>query len=172
MPDLDGDDAPPFKNEVASFQVLIGGAAELNVHLLVEAEINQSQQNHRKWQIMLQTMLVSEGDLYFLKTKSNLILRYFGLRPLLSLFENKFKLKEKSRLWPFITDEIKSSESWFIPHLHRWYIQLISLCLWFSKRGPPGGTRWASENCREDKKTFLIFDLIFFRTIFPEPYDT
>lgn len=35
-PNLDGDDAPPFKDEVTSFQVLIGGAAELNVHLLNE----------------------------------------------------------------------------------------------------------------------------------------
>lgn len=34
MTNLDGDNAPSFKNEVTSFQVLIGGAAELNVHLL------------------------------------------------------------------------------------------------------------------------------------------
>lgn len=33
---LDGDDAPPFKNKVAPFQVLVGGTAELNVHLLNE----------------------------------------------------------------------------------------------------------------------------------------
>ena len=46
--DLDGNDAPPFKNEVASFQVLIGGTAELNVHLLIETNSNQSQENHRK----------------------------------------------------------------------------------------------------------------------------
>lgn len=36
MTDLDGDNAPPFKNKVTSFQVLIGGAAELYVHLLNE----------------------------------------------------------------------------------------------------------------------------------------
>lgn len=35
-PNLDGDHAPPFKNKVTSFQVLIGGTAELNVHLLHE----------------------------------------------------------------------------------------------------------------------------------------
>ena len=40
--DLDGDDAPPFENEVTSFQVLIGGAAELNVHLLIETKITES----------------------------------------------------------------------------------------------------------------------------------
>lgn len=34
MTNLDGDNAPPFKNEVTSFQMLIGGAAELYVHLL------------------------------------------------------------------------------------------------------------------------------------------
>lgn len=34
--DLDSDDPPPFENEVTSFQVLIGGTAELNVHLLNE----------------------------------------------------------------------------------------------------------------------------------------
>lgn len=33
-PHLDGDDASPFKNKVTSFQVFVGGAAELNVHLL------------------------------------------------------------------------------------------------------------------------------------------
>lgn len=31
---LDGDNAPPLKNKVTSFQVLIGGAAELYVHFL------------------------------------------------------------------------------------------------------------------------------------------
>lgn len=34
-PDLDGDDASPFKNKVTSLEVLIGGTAELNVHLLI-----------------------------------------------------------------------------------------------------------------------------------------
>lgn len=33
-PDLDGDGTPPLKDKVTSFQVLVGGAAELNVHLL------------------------------------------------------------------------------------------------------------------------------------------
>lgn len=33
-PNLDSDDASPFKNELTSFQVLISGAAELDVHLL------------------------------------------------------------------------------------------------------------------------------------------
>lgn len=33
---LDGDNAPPLKNKVTSFQVLIGGAAELYVHFLDE----------------------------------------------------------------------------------------------------------------------------------------
>lgn len=46
--DLDGDDPPPFENEVTSLQVLIGGAAELNMHLLIETEIEQSLQRHRK----------------------------------------------------------------------------------------------------------------------------
>lgn len=36
MTNLDGDNAPPFKNKVTSFQMLIGGAAELYVHLLNE----------------------------------------------------------------------------------------------------------------------------------------
>lgn len=36
--DLDGNDAPPLKDEVASFQVLVGGAAQLNVRLLIDAE--------------------------------------------------------------------------------------------------------------------------------------
>lgn len=31
---LDGDNAPPLKNKVTSFQVLVGGAAELYVHFL------------------------------------------------------------------------------------------------------------------------------------------
>lgn len=31
---LDGNNAPPFKNKVTSFQVLVGGAAELYVHFL------------------------------------------------------------------------------------------------------------------------------------------
>lgn len=31
---LDCDNAPPLKNKVASFQVLVGGAAELYVHFL------------------------------------------------------------------------------------------------------------------------------------------
>lgn len=35
---LDGDNAPPFKNKMTSLQVLIGGAAELYVHLLDERE--------------------------------------------------------------------------------------------------------------------------------------
>lgn len=35
-PNLNGNDASPFKNKVTSFQVLVGGAAELNVHLLNE----------------------------------------------------------------------------------------------------------------------------------------
>lgn len=47
-PDLDGNDAPPFEDEVASFQVLIGGTAELNVHLLIEMDNDQSQQDHRE----------------------------------------------------------------------------------------------------------------------------
>lgn len=33
-PNLDSDDASSFENEVTSFQVLISGAAELDVHLL------------------------------------------------------------------------------------------------------------------------------------------
>ena len=33
-PDLDGDGAPPLEDEVASLEVLVGGAAELDVHLL------------------------------------------------------------------------------------------------------------------------------------------
>lgn len=37
-PNLDGNGAPSFKNKVTSFQVLIGGAAELNVHLLNETK--------------------------------------------------------------------------------------------------------------------------------------
>lgn len=40
-PHLDSDDAPPFKNEVASFQVLVGGTAELDVHLLDETQNKQ-----------------------------------------------------------------------------------------------------------------------------------
>lgn len=39
---LDGDDAPPFKDKVTSFQVLMGGAAELNVHLLNEIKKKQA----------------------------------------------------------------------------------------------------------------------------------
>lgn len=45
--DLDSNDAPPFKNEVTSFQMLVGGTAELDVHLLIETESDRSQ-NHRK----------------------------------------------------------------------------------------------------------------------------
>lgn len=41
-PNLDGNGAPPFKNKVTSFQVLVGGAAELNVHLLNEIKNNQA----------------------------------------------------------------------------------------------------------------------------------
>lgn len=41
-PNLDGDDASPFKNKVTSFQVLIGGTAELNVHLLNEMKNKQA----------------------------------------------------------------------------------------------------------------------------------
>lgn len=41
-PNLDGDDAPPFKDKVTSFQVLVGGAAELNVHLLNEIKKKQA----------------------------------------------------------------------------------------------------------------------------------
>ncbi len=41
-PNLDGNDAPPFKNKVTSFQVLVGGAAELNVHLLNEIKKKQA----------------------------------------------------------------------------------------------------------------------------------
>ena len=33
-PDLDGDSASPFEDEVTSLQMLIGSAAELDVHLL------------------------------------------------------------------------------------------------------------------------------------------
>lgn len=40
-PNLDGNDAPPFKNEVTSFEVLVGGTAELNVHLLNQIMENQ-----------------------------------------------------------------------------------------------------------------------------------
>lgn len=42
-PDLDSNDAPPFKNEVTSFQVLVGGTAELDVHLLIDTERDHSQ---------------------------------------------------------------------------------------------------------------------------------
>ncbi len=41
-PNLDGNDAPPFKNKVTSFQVLIGSTAELNVHLLNEIKNKQA----------------------------------------------------------------------------------------------------------------------------------
>ena len=42
-PDLDSNGAPPFKNEVTSFQVLVGGTAELDVHLLIDTERDHSQ---------------------------------------------------------------------------------------------------------------------------------
>lgn len=41
-PYLDGNGAPPFKNKVTSFQVLIGGAAELDVHLLHQIKNKQA----------------------------------------------------------------------------------------------------------------------------------
>ncbi len=41
-PNLDGNDASPFKNKMTSFQVLVGGAAELNVHLLNEIKNKQA----------------------------------------------------------------------------------------------------------------------------------
>lgn len=40
-PDLDSYDAPSFEDEVTSFQVFIGGAAELNVHLLIGKEMDE-----------------------------------------------------------------------------------------------------------------------------------
>lgn len=38
--DLDTNDAPPFRHEVASFQVLVGGTASLNVQLLIDRVIS------------------------------------------------------------------------------------------------------------------------------------
>lgn len=37
--DLDANDAPPFRHEVASFQVLVGGTASLNVQLLIDRSV-------------------------------------------------------------------------------------------------------------------------------------
>lgn len=48
-PHLDGDDASPFKNKVTSFQVFIGGAAELNVHLL--NDIKNKQTSHTAYTV-------------------------------------------------------------------------------------------------------------------------
>lgn len=47
IPDLDSNDAPSFEDEVTSFQVLIGGTAELNVHLLMETKSDKSKPNRK-----------------------------------------------------------------------------------------------------------------------------
>lgn len=54
-PDLDSNDSSSFEDEVTSFQVFIGGAAQLNVHLLCD----ESKQNNRQLLLCEDTRVVS-----------------------------------------------------------------------------------------------------------------
>lgn len=65
---LDGNDAPPFKYEMTSLQVLVGSAAELDVHLLNETKSKKAVKTLTLVDISL---FWQENNMYFLWQKSS-----------------------------------------------------------------------------------------------------